>query len=142
MSLLGNIPEKNLPEYGLSTKSDLKTLKFTLVFAEYVTKNGAFTQTQNYRVMVLNKDNKPCGLLTIFNSNNKLSAADFGALELSKELTAQKQAIKSGSFGIYRDHEKQCDYLFDRSIPNKNAAYYKLFSKNVLKYNEVTNAQN
>lgn len=137
MSLLGNIPEKNLGEYGLSTKADLKSLKFIQIFTEYSNQAGKLTPTQNYRVMVLNKENKPCGLLTVFNSNSTLSVVDFGALELAKELTTQKQNIKAKSLGIYRDFEKRCDYLFDNAIANTDASYHKLFTKTIFKYNDV-----
>jgi len=141
MTLLGNIPENNLGEYGMKDKGELKNLKFSTVFTEYSNQNNKLTLTQNYRVLVLN-NNKPCGLLTIFNSDNKLSVADFGALELSKELMLQNKNIKFKTPAIFRSYANQCDYLFDGSINNSNAAYYKLFTKSVFKFNEVINSQN
>jgi hypothetical protein len=137
MTLIGDIPEKQLPEFGLKSKADLKDLQFTDFFTEYAMKSGKMEATGNYRVLVKNANNEMCGLLTINYSNNKLSAADYGALELSKELNAKKGSVNSGNYGIFRSYTAMCDYVFDAAASNEKAVFHKMFGKEEVKYSEL-----
>jgi hypothetical protein len=137
LSLIGDIPEQQLPEFGLKSKAELKDLQFTDVFTEYMMKNGKMEESGNYRVLVKNANNEICGLLTIHSSNSKLSAADYGALELSKELNAKKALLNSGNYGIYRSYSAMCDYLFDTSASTEKAVFHKMFGKEAVKYTEL-----
>ena len=137
MSIMGNIPEKQLPEFGLKSKTDLKDLKFTDVFTEFASKDGKNLPTGNFRVLVKNSAKEVCGLLTIHNSKSGLNVGDYGALELSKELNTKKSSISSGKYGIFRSYSTQSDYLFDLNVNAEKAVYHKMFSKEQLKFTEL-----
>jgi hypothetical protein len=127
MALIHDIPESNLPEFGLS-KNDIAHLELTQVFAEYTLINEQPVKTNNYRVLVMNAKHIPCGLLTVHEKEGVMEAADFGAYELSRKISENLSNFPSSAHvSILRVYNLKADFLFDDTLPAERMSFLKLY---------------
>lgn len=138
LKLIGELPANKMADFGFTDKTEIQTLSFTKVFAEYILANGAFVKTSNYRVLAVNEKGKPRGLFTVYVNDGELMMADFGANELSKTLNNSTSSFdKDAKLSILKVLNTQSDYLFDEASQAPNRKYLKLFENNFYSVTDI-----